>query len=45
MSQQSILSHYTEAVCAIKDAISQSRYRAARSVNRESLALDYYIGM
>ncbi len=44
MSQQSTLSHYTEAVRAIKDAILQSRYRAARSVNREALSLDYYIG-
>lgn len=45
MSQQSAFSHYTDAARAIKDAILQSRYRAARSVNREALALDYYIGM
>lgn len=44
MSQQSALSNYTEAVRAIKDAILQSRYRAARSVNREALSLDYYVG-
>ena len=44
MSQQSAFSNYTEAVRAIKDAILQSRYRAARSVNREVLSLDYYIG-
>lgn len=44
MSQQSAFSNYTEAVRAIKDAILQSRYRAARNVNREALSLDYYIG-
>lgn len=44
MSQQSALSCYTEAVRAIKDAILQSRYRAARSINREALSLDYYVG-
>lgn len=44
MSQQSALSSYTEAVRAIKDAILQSRYRAARSINREALSLDYYVG-
>lgn len=44
MSQQNTLSNYTEAVRAIKDAILQSRYRAARSVNREALSLDYYVG-
>ena len=44
MGQQSAFSNYTEAVRAIKDAILQSRYRAARNVNREALSLDYYIG-
>lgn len=44
MSLQSAFSNYTEAVRAIKDAILQSRYRAARSINREALSLDYYIG-
>lgn len=44
MSQQSAFSNYTEAVRAIKDAILQSRYRAARSINHEALSLDYYIG-
>lgn len=44
MSLQSAFSNYTEAVRAIKDAILQSRYRAARNVNREALSLDYYIG-
>lgn len=44
MSLQSAFSNYTEAVRAIKDAILQSRYRAARSINHEALSLDYYIG-
>lgn len=44
MSLQSAFSNYTGAVRAIKDAILQSRYRAARSINREALSLDYYIG-
>ena len=35
---------YAEAVKAIKEAILESRYRAARLVNKEILALYYAIG-
>jgi len=35
---------YTLAVRAIKQAILESRYRAARLVNKEMLALYYWVG-
>lgn len=35
---------YIEAVKAIKDAIQISRYRAAKLVNKELLALYYSVG-
>lgn len=42
--EQSIHQNYTEAVKAIKSAILQSRYQAARNVNREVLSLYYHVG-
>ena len=39
MEQKQITATYAEAVKAIKEAILESRYRAARLVNKEVLAL------
>jgi hypothetical protein len=36
--------HYTQLLQDLKSRISQSRYIAARLVNREQLLLYYYIG-
>ena len=44
MNQTIISSDYLNAVKAIKQAILESRYRAARHVNKEVLALNYGIG-
>lgn len=44
MKQTIISSEYLNAVKAIKQAILESRYRAARHVNKEVLALNYGIG-
>ncbi|MBP5339925.1 MAG: hypothetical protein J6Z14_11610 [Prevotella sp.] len=44
MQQSQITSDYLQAVKSIKDAILQSRYRAARLVNKEMLALYYWVG-
>lgn len=44
MKQTIISSEYIHAVKAIKQAILESRYRAARHVNKEVLALNYGIG-
>ena len=44
MEQKQITTSYAEAVKAIKEAILESRYRAARLVNKEVLALYYAIG-
>ena len=44
MKQAIISSEYLNAVKAIKQAILESRYRAARHVNKEVLALNYGIG-
>ena len=44
MEQKKITATYAEAVKAIKEAILESRYRAARLVNKEVLALYYAIG-
>ena len=44
MKQSIISSEYIYAVKAIKQAILESRYRAARHVNKEVLALNYGIG-
>ena len=44
MQQSQITSDYLQAVKSIKDAILQSRYRAARLVNKEILALNFGIG-
>ena len=44
MEQKQITATYAEAVKAIKEAILESRYRAARLVNKEVLALYYSIG-
>ena len=44
MEQKQIIATYAEAVKAIKEAILESRYRAARLVNKEVLALYYAIG-
>ena len=42
--QQILASEYIHAVKAIKDAIIQSRYRAAKKVNAEVLSLYYAVG-
>lgn len=44
MEQSIISSEYLNAVKAIKQAILESRYRAARQVNKEVLALYYWVG-
>ena len=44
MERTQMSSDYLQAVKAIKTAILQSQYRAARSVNREQLALYFSIG-
>ena len=44
MEQKQVTAAYTEAVRVIKEAILESRYRAARLVNKEILALYYAIG-
>ena len=44
MDNTQITSDYLQAVKAIKQAILESRYRAARLVNKEVLALYYAIG-
>ena len=44
MEQKQVTVAYAEAVRAIKEAILESRYRAARLVNKEVLALYYAIG-
>ena len=41
MEQSQITKEYIQAVKAIKQAILESRYRAARLVNKEELALYY----
>ena len=44
MEQSIISSEYIHAVKAIKQAILESRYRAARHANKEMLALYYWVG-
>ena len=44
MEQVIIVSEYLQAVKTIKQAIIDSRYRAARQVNKEILALYYWVG-
>ena len=44
MERTQMSSDYLQAVKAIKTAILQSQYRAARSVNREQLAFYFSIG-
>ena len=44
MGQIQITQEYVQAVKAIKQAIVDSRYRAARLVNKEMLALYYWVG-
>ena len=44
MAQITYSTQYTDAIQAIKQAILQSRYTAARLVNREMLALYYGVG-
>lgn len=44
MEQSQITKEYIQAVKAIKQAVLESRYRAARLVNKEVLALYYAIG-
>ena len=44
MSVVNISQEYIQAVKAIKEAILQSRYRAARHVNKEVLSLYYWVG-
>ena len=44
MEQKQLTATYAKAVRAIKQAILESRYRAARLVNKEVLALYYAIG-
>jgi predicted nuclease of restriction endonuclease-like (RecB) superfamily len=44
MEQIQISNGYLQAVKAIKQAILESRYRAARMVNKEMLALYYWVG-
>jgi len=42
--EQVQITNYTDAVRAIKSAILQSRYQAARIINREALTLYYAVG-
>ena len=44
MKQETPIKHYSDAIQAIKNAILQSRYRAATLANRELLSLYYGIG-
>jgi len=44
MKQETPIKHYSDAIQAIKNAILQSRYRAAALANRELLSLYYGIG-
>ncbi|MBO7470182.1 MAG: hypothetical protein J6T81_08690 [Bacteroidales bacterium] len=44
MESLMITKDYMEAVKALKDAITKSRYRAAQHVNKEVLYLNYAIG-
>ena len=44
MKQTIISSEYIHSVKAIKQAILENRYRAARHVNKEVLALYYWVG-
>ena len=44
MEQSIISAEYLSAVKAIKQAILESRYRAARHVNKEMLTLYYWVG-
>lgn len=44
MEQNNMHTDYSQAVKAIKNAILQSRYNAAKSVNKEILALYYDVG-
>ena len=44
MEQSIISAEYLSAVKAIKQAILESRYRAARHVNKELLTLYYWVG-
>lgn len=44
MEQTQLSANYLPAVKAIKQAILESRYRAARLVNKEMLALYYWVG-
>ena len=44
MGQIQLTPEYVQAVKAIKQAIIDSRYRAARLVNKEMLALYYWVG-
>ena len=44
MAQVTYSKQYSDAIQAIKQAILQSRYTAARLINREMLALYYAVG-
>ena len=44
MKVMNISQEYLLAVKAIKQAVLESRYRAARQVNKEILALYYWVG-
>lgn len=44
MEQINQFAEYTQAIIAIKNAILQSRYRAAKLVNKEVLSLYYSVG-
>ena len=44
MEQNQITTEYLQAVKVIKQAILESRYRAARLVNKELLSLYYWVG-
>lgn len=44
MKQSQISTEYLQAVKVIKQAILESRYRAARLVNKELLSLYYWVG-
>lgn len=44
MEQINQFAEYIGAIIAIKDAILQSRYRAAKLVNKEMLSLYYAVG-
>lgn len=44
MEHHRITTDYLQAVKSIKGTILQSRYRAAKMVNKEMLALYYWVG-